>query len=45
MWDQPLDDVAQIDRYTIVVEACTEAFRGTREFEVLGHQLKIISPQ
>jgi transposase len=45
MRDQLLDVVAQIDRCTIVVEACTGAFYWTRKFEALGHQVRIISPQ
>ena len=45
MRDQLLAVLAQIDRCTVVVEACTGAFYGQREFEALGHQVKIISPQ
>ena len=45
MRDQLLVIVAQIDRCTIVVEACTGAFCWARKFEALGHQVKIISPQ
>ncbi len=45
MRDQLLAVVAQIDRCTIVVEACTGAFCWARKFEALGHQVKIISPQ
>jgi len=45
MRDQLLDIVAQIERCTIVVEACTGAFYWARKFEALGHQMKIISPQ
>lgn len=43
--DQLLEVIAQIDRCTIVVEACTGAFCWARKFEALGHQVKIISPQ
>jgi transposase len=45
MRDQLLEVVAQIDRCTIVIEACTGAFCWARKFEALGHQVKIISPQ
>lgn len=45
MRDQLLDVIAQIDRCTIAVEACTGAFYWARKFEALGHQVKIISPQ
>ena len=45
MRDQLLDIVAQVERCTIVVEACTGAFCWARKFEALGHQVKIISPQ
>ncbi len=45
MRDQLLEVVAQIERCTIVVEACTGAFTWARKFEALGHQVKIISPQ
>jgi len=45
MRDQLLDIVAQVERCTIVVEACTGAFCWARKFEALGHRVKIISPQ
>ena len=45
MRDQLLEVLAQIDRCTVVVEACTGAFYWARKFEALGHQVKIISPQ
>jgi transposase len=45
MRDQLLDIVAQVERCTIVVEACTGAFCWARKFEALGHQVKIISSQ
>jgi transposase len=45
MRDQLLEVVAQIERCTIVVEACTGAFYWARKFEEVGHQVKIISPQ
>ena len=40
-----LEVVAQIDRCTVVIEACTGAFYWARKFEALGHQVKVISPQ
>lgn len=45
MRDQLLQAMAQIDPRTVVVEACTGAFYWARKFEVLGHRVKIISPQ
>lgn len=45
MRDQLLEVLAQIDRCTVVVEACTGAFYWARKFEALGHQVKVISPQ
>lgn len=45
MRDQLLQVMAQIDPCIVVVEACTGAFYWARKFEVLGHQVKIISPQ
>jgi len=45
MRDELLKVIAQIDRCTIVVEACTGAFYWARKFEALGHQVKLISPQ
>lgn len=45
MRDQLVEVVAQIDRCTVVVEACTGAFYWARKFEAFGHQVKIISPQ
>ncbi len=45
MRDQLLAVMAQIDRCTVVVEACTGAFYWQRKFEDLGHRVKIISPQ
>jgi transposase len=45
MRDQLLEVVAQIERCTIVIEACTGAFYWARKFEEVGHQAKIISPQ
>jgi transposase len=45
MRDQLLQVLAQTNRCTIVVEACSGAFYWARKFEALGHQVKIISPQ
>ena len=45
MRDQLISVVAQIERCTVVIEACTGAFWWARRFEALGHQVKIISPQ
>ncbi|MCP1997836.1 IS110 family transposase [Nitrobacter winogradskyi] len=45
MRDQLLEVVAQIERCTIVIEACTGAFYWARKVEEVGHQVKIISPQ
>ncbi len=45
MRDQLLEVLAQIDRCTVVVEACTGAFYWARKFGTLGHQVKVISPQ
>lgn len=45
MRDGLLLAIAQINRCTIVLEACTGAFFWARKFEALGHQVKVISPQ
>ncbi len=45
MRGQLLEVLAQVDPCTIVVEACTGAFWWVRQFEALGHQVKIVSPQ
>jgi len=45
MRDQLLATLAQVERCTIAVEACTGAFCWARKFEALGHRVKIISPQ
>ena len=45
MRDELLKAIVQIDRCTIVLEACTGAFYWARKFEALGHQVKLISPQ
>jgi transposase len=45
MRDQLVVALTQIERCTVIVEACTGAFYWARKFEALGHQAKIISPQ
>ena len=45
MRDQLLAVLAQIDPWTVVIEACTGAFYWASKFEALGHRVKIISPQ
>jgi len=45
MRDQLIEVLAQIDRCTVVLEACTGAFYWARKFEALGHKVKLISPQ
>jgi transposase len=45
MRDQLIEVLAQIDRCTVVLEACTGAFYWARKFEALGHKVKPISPQ
>jgi transposase len=45
MRDQLFSTIAQVERCTIVLEACTGAFYWQRKFEALGHEVKIISPQ
>jgi transposase len=45
MRDELFKVIAQIDRCTIVIEACTGAFSWARKFEALGHYVKLISPQ
>jgi transposase len=45
MRDQLVAVLTQIERCTVVIEACTGAFYWARKFEALGHQVKIISPQ
>ncbi|WP_152978796.1 IS110 family transposase, partial [Shewanella xiamenensis] len=37
--------VAQIEPCLIVMEACSGANYWTREFELLGHSVKLIAPQ
>jgi len=45
MRDDLLRVIAQIERCTVVLEACTGAFFWARKFESLGHHVKLISPQ
>ncbi|MGE3266175.1 MAG: hypothetical protein AB7I51_13205 [Methylocystis sp.] len=45
MRDELLRVIAQVNRCTIVLEACTGAFYWARKFEELGHQVKLISPR
>lgn len=42
---QLLAEIAQLPACTIGVEACTGAFFWQREFEQLGHTVRVISPQ
>jgi transposase len=43
--DQFLSVVGDIPSCTVVIEACTGAFRWARQFEALGYRVKVISPQ
>jgi transposase len=45
MRDQLIGAVTEVPPCTIAIEACTGAFYWARRFEVLGHQVKIFSPQ
>ncbi len=45
MRDQLLQVIAQTEPCTIAIEACTGGFYWQRQFEALGHQVRIISPQ
>ena len=45
MRDQFLQVIAQTESCTIAIEACTGAFYWQRQFEALGHQVRIISLQ
>ncbi len=40
-----LEVIAQLPACLIAIEACTSAFYWQRQFERLGHAVKIISPQ
>lgn len=43
--DQLLTEVAKLPPLTTGIEACTGAFYWQREFQKLGHQVRIIAPQ
>lgn len=43
--DQLLTEVAKLPPLTIGIEACTGAFSWQREFQKLGHKVRIIAPQ
>lgn len=43
--DQLLAEVAKLPPLTIGIEACTGAFYWQREFQKLGHQVRIIAPR
>ena len=45
MRDQLLSVIAGIEPCTIAIEACTGAFCWARQFEEIGHKVKIVSPQ
>ena len=45
MRDQLLEVLAQTNRCTVVLEACTGAFYWARKCEALGHRVKIIATQ
>ncbi|WP_256215446.1 IS110 family transposase [Sphingobium sp. AP50] len=45
MRDQLLSVLAGIEPCTVAIEACTGAFCWARQFEELGHNVKIVSPQ
>lgn len=45
MRDQLLSVLAGIGPCTVAIEACTGAFCWARQFEELGHNVKIVSPQ
>jgi transposase len=45
MRDQLLSVVGDLPRCTIAIEACTGAFCWARQFEAMGHTVKIINPQ
>lgn len=40
-----LEEIGKLDPCTIGIEACTGAFYWQREFEALGHSVRIIAPQ
>ena len=43
--DQLLDELAGLPSLIIGIEACTGAFYWQRQFERLGHRVRIIAPQ
>lgn len=43
--DQLLDELARLPPLIIGIEACTGAFYWQRQFEQLGHRVRIIAPQ
>jgi len=43
--DQLLTEVAKLPPLTIGIEACTGAFYWQREFQKLGHTVRVIAPQ
>jgi transposase len=45
MRDQLLSTLGGVEPCTIAIEACTGAFCWARQFEELGHKVKIVSPQ
>ena len=45
MRDQLVSVLAGIEPCTVAIEACTGAFCWARQFEELGHNVKIVSPQ
>lgn len=45
MRDQLIPVVGGIEPCTIAIEACSGAFCWARQFEALGHRVKIVSPQ
>lgn len=40
-----LVEIAELEPYVIGIEACTGAFYWQRQFEALGHTVKVIAPQ
>lgn len=43
--DQLLPELAKLPACVIGIEACTGAFFWQRQFETLGHKVRIIAPQ
>src|SRR6056297_3966079 len=44
-WETLLRAVAEVPACVIGIEACTGAFYWQRQFEALGHEVRIIAPQ